>query len=124
MHGVADWLWAGGAVDKEVSNPALADAVADPTAIFKPALIADRWHHGALPGDRGNDAGAGCKGLYEAAVNVGLDIVAPQMRPLRTELDKIGFVGARGKVRVERIEHHGGGIAVALDPLPHLPNLY
>ena len=45
------------------------------------------------------------------------------MRPLAADLDEVGLVGAGGDGRVERIERHAGRIGVALDPLPHLPDL-
>ena len=47
---------------------------------------------------------------------------AEQVRPLSADLDEGGAVGARGDRGVERIEG-GGGVGVALHPLPELPDL-
>src|SRR5271163_1773265 len=57
VDGVADRLRAQGAVDEEVGDPAPGDAESEPAAIFEPALVADRRHHGAVAGDGGDDAG-------------------------------------------------------------------
>src|SRR5882757_4710158 len=122
VHGVADRLRPGGAVEEQVGDPALADAEADPAAIFEPALVADRRHDGSVAGHGGDDAGMGAKGLHPAAIDVGFDVRSEQMRPLAADLDQAGAIGAVGDRGVERIERDGG-VAVALDPLPELPDL-
>src|SRR5712671_7288684 len=116
MDGVADRLRAGGAVDEKVGNPPLADAVAEPAAIFEPALVSGRRHHVALAGHRGDDARLRPEGVYEAAIDVGLDAAAEQMRPLPADLDQGGLVGAGIERGVERIERERL-IRIALDPL-------
>ena len=83
-----------GAVDEKVGDPALADAEAEPAAIFEPALVANRRHDDAVAGHGGDDAGMIGKGLHEAAIDIGFDTIAEQMRPLPADLDQIGAVGA------------------------------
>jgi hypothetical protein len=101
------------------ADPAPTEAEAEAAAIFEPVLVSDRRHHGAVAGHGRDGAGIRCKGLHEAAIDVGLDTVAEQMRPLSAELDQIGSAGAGGDRGVERIER-AGGIAVASHPLPDL----
>ena len=57
-----------------------------------------------------------------AAVDIGLDAAAEQMRPLAADLDQRGLVGAGVERCVERIEGDGG-IGITLHPLPQLPDL-
>src|SRR5215208_2464244 len=57
MDGVADRLRPGGAIDEEIGDPSLGDAIAEPAAIFEPALVADRRRHHALTGHGGDDTG-------------------------------------------------------------------
>src|SRR6266487_1996614 len=122
MDGVADRLRPRGAVDEEVGDPALGDAEAEPAAIFKPALVSHRRRHsGAVAGYGGDDAGICRKRLHESAVDVALDAVAEQMRPLSADLDQIGLIGAGCDRGVERIERDGR-VRVALYPLPQLPD--
>src|SRR3954453_10953341 len=92
MQRVADRLRAGGTVEEEIGDPALGEPEAEPAAIFEPALVADGRHHGAVAGDGGDDAGARAKGLHPAAVDVGFDATAEQMRPLSADLDETGTV--------------------------------
>src|ERR1700722_11442314 len=122
MESVADRLRSRGSVEEQVGNPALGDAEADTAAIFEPALVAHRRHDGAVAGHGGDDAGASGKRLHEPAIDVGLDAAAEQMRPLPADLDEIGSISTGGDRGVERIERNGG-IAVATDPLPQLPQL-
>src|ERR1700712_2196365 len=75
VDGVADRLRSRGAVDEKIGNPALGNAEAETAAIFEPALVPDRRHHGADAGHGGNDAGAGCKRLHVSAIDVALDAV-------------------------------------------------
>src|SRR5882672_1244687 len=117
MDGSADRLRAGGAVDEEVGDPPLADAVAEAAAIFEPALVSDRRHHVALAGHGGDDAGLRSEGVHETVVDVGLDAAAEQMRPLPADLDQGGRVGARIESGVEWIERERL-VRIALDPLP------
>src|SRR5882757_3261713 len=91
---VADRLRAQRAVDEEIGDPALGDAEAEAAAIFEPALVSDRRHHGAVAGHGGDNAGMHGKRLHEPAIDVALDAVADQMRPLSAELDQIGSIGA------------------------------
>src|SRR5262249_45486523 len=112
VNGVADRLRAGGAVDKDVRDPALSDAEAQPAAIFEPALVAHCRRDDAVAGEGGDDARLRRKGLHEAAVDIGLDIRAEQMRPLPADLDQAGAISAGRDGGVERVERHGGvGIA-------------
>src|SRR5215471_13526695 len=90
---VADRLRTHGAVDEEVGDPTLADAEAEPAAIFEPALIADRRRHHALAGG-GGDAGLCAEGMDIAAVDVALDAVGDQVRPLPADFGQRGLVGA------------------------------
>src|SRR6476659_7873528 len=122
MDGVPDRLRAGGAVDEEVGDPSLGDAVAEAAAILKPALVSDRRHHVALAGHGGDDARLRPEGVHEAAIDVGLDAAAEQMRPLPADLDQGGLIGACIERGVERIERERL-VRIALDPLPQLPDL-
>src|ERR1035437_200984 len=94
MDCVADRLRSHGAVDEEVGNPALGNSEAEAAAIFEPALVSDRRHHGAVAGHGGDDAGGRRKRLHVPAIDVALDAVAEQMRPLSAELDEAGSIGA------------------------------
>src|SRR4030088_2651845 len=94
VDGVADRLRARGPVDEQVGDPALGDPEAEPAAIFEPALVSHRRRHSAVAGHAGDDAGMCRKGLYEPTIDVALDAVAEQMRPLSADLDEIGLVGA------------------------------
>src|SRR5882724_4877499 len=73
VNRIANRLRTGGAVEEEIGDPALGDPEAKPPAIFEPALVADRWHDGAVAGHGGDDAGACCERLYPAAVDIGFD---------------------------------------------------
>src|SRR6266704_3109307 len=102
MDGVADRLRPRGAVDEEVGDPALGDAEAEPAAIFKPALVSHRRRlGGVVAGYGGDDAGICRERLHESAVDVALDAVAEQTRPLAADLDQSGRGGrpvdARGR---------------------------
>src|SRR5271168_2686537 len=121
VEGVADRLRPRGAVEEEVGDPALGDAEAEPAAIFEPVLVSDCRHHIAVAGHGRDDAGMRPKGLHEAAIDVGLDVAAEQMRPLSADLDQIGLVGAGGNRGIEWIEG-SGRIAIAGHPLPELPD--
>src|SRR5438034_11819865 len=89
VDGVADRLRAGGAVDEEVGDPTPGDAEAEPAAVFEPALVADRRHHGAVAGHGGDDARLRAERLHDAAIDIGLDTAAEQVRPLAADLDQI-----------------------------------
>src|SRR3981081_2528854 len=91
---VADRLRARGAVDEEVGDPALGNAETAAAAIFEPTLVSDRRHHSAVAGHGGDDAGMRRKGLHESAVDVALDAVPEQMRPLSADFDEAGSIGA------------------------------
>src|SRR4051812_14255925 len=122
MQRIADRLRAGGAVEEEGGDPALGDPEAEAAAIFEPTLVADGRHHRAVAGHGGDDAGVRAEGLHPAAVDVGLDATAEQMRPLSADLDEIGLVGAAADRGAERIERSAGRVGVAVDPLPELPD--
>src|SRR5712664_2953199 len=123
VDGVADRLRARSSVDEQVGDPALGDPQAEPAAIFEPALVSDRRRYGAVTaGHGGGEAGMVREGLHESAIDVALDVVGEQMRPLSADLDEIGLVGAGGDRGVERIERDGL-VRVTTDPLPQLPDL-
>src|ERR1700679_1885222 len=96
MQRIADRLRARGAVEENVGDPAIGDTEADAGAILEPALVAECRHHGAVAGHGGDDAGMTGKRLHEAAIDVGLDAAAEQMRPLSADLDHIGLIGTGG----------------------------
>src|SRR4051794_4691919 len=121
VDGVADRLRPERAVDEEIRGPALGQAEAEPAAIFEPALVAHGWNHGAVAGDGGEDSGMRCEGLHPAAVDVAFDLRADEMRPLAADLDEAGAIGPGRDRGVERIEGRGG-IGVAGDALPQLPD--
>src|SRR5882672_4103166 len=105
------------------SDPALGDPQAEPATIFEPSLVSYRRRHGAVAtGHGGDEAGMVREGLHESAIDVALDVVGEQMRPLSADLDEIGLVGAGGDSGVERIELDGL-VRVTNDPLPQLPDL-
>src|SRR5204863_875641 len=122
VDGIADRLWPQRAVDEDVGHPALADAEAEPAAIFEPALIADGRRHHALTGHGGDDAGLRAEGVDVAAVDIALDAVGDHVRPLPADLGKRGFVGAGVEGGIERIERNRL-VRVTLHPLPELPDL-
>src|SRR5215475_7135896 len=120
---VAHRLRAQRAVDEDVGHPALADAEAQTAAIFEPALVADGRRHHALAGDGGDDAGLRAEGLDIAAIDIALEIVGNQVRPLPADLDERGLVGAGVEGGIERIERDRL-VGIALHPLPELPDLH
>src|SRR5262245_38287157 len=122
VRGVADRLRAQRAVDEDIGHPALADAEAEPAAIFEPALVADGRRHHALAGDGGDDAGLRAEGLDIAAVDIALDAVGDHVRPLPADLGERGLVRAGFDLGVERIEGDRL-VGIALYPLPELPDL-
>src|ERR1700716_122730 len=122
MDGIADRLRARGAVEEGVGPPPPRDGEAEPAAVFEPALVSERRRHGAVAGHGGYDARMVRERLHEAAIDVALDVVAEQMRPLSADLDEIGLVGAGCNRGVERIERDGR-VAVSIHPLPELPHL-
>src|SRR5689334_2349127 len=122
MDGVANRLRPECAVDEEVGDPAGAQAEAEPAAIFEPALIAHGRHHEAVAGHGSDDAGMRRKGLRPAAIDVALDRGREQVGPLAADLDEAGAIGPAAHRGAERIER-GGGIGIAADMLPELPEL-
>ena len=89
VDGIADRLRPQRAIEEEIGNPALADAVSDPAAIFEPALVSDRRRHRAVAGNSRDDAGMVCERLHKPAIDIGLDVVAKRMGPLGAKLTRL-----------------------------------